>query len=346
MPHKQLLRGRRLAISNMQNQIREAMDAGRTAQSRGKSEARFIELLNGKKLTLQNSGGQATEAGQAYYSLLGVPVPKLYNYEEPLINDQWVKGLSGRKILVRRRLADGSWRVTRQGEAYFQANRDEVVIKVPTLLVKQIASFSAGARVALEPIPDGVQLGAIANSKEYTELDQTFSVQYLLEANRATRYRRLATEAQRTNFVKQAANAYLNGLQPVVVVAAGGRVIRTVIIFVTSDAILIWGATRPLLESRRWTNIQDHGPPNTEVILNRPLRTFESIPDGLWRTGDLHPNAVKENPDVLCVVQMLRDSFARRKHVKADTFVYDYVMSTEDIECELDRIWDDLGYKS
>jgi len=52
-----------------------------------------------------------------------------------------VKGLSGRKILVRRRLADGSWRVTKQGEAYFQANRDEVVIKVPTLLVKPIASF-------------------------------------------------------------------------------------------------------------------------------------------------------------------------------------------------------------
>jgi hypothetical protein len=65
MPPKQLLRGRRFAMSNMQNQIREAMDAGRTAQMRGRSEARFIELLNGKKLVLQNSGGQATEAGQA-----------------------------------------------------------------------------------------------------------------------------------------------------------------------------------------------------------------------------------------------------------------------------------------
>jgi len=85
MPPK-VIRGRRV-MANMQNKIREAMDAGRTAQSRGKSEARFIELLTGEKVVLQNNTGQATEAGQAYYGILGVPVPKLYNYEEPLIND-------------------------------------------------------------------------------------------------------------------------------------------------------------------------------------------------------------------------------------------------------------------
>ena len=69
-PH--IIRGRR-AMANMQNKIREAMDAGRMAQSRGKSEARFIQLLNGKKVTLQNHFGHATEAGIAYYSILGVP---------------------------------------------------------------------------------------------------------------------------------------------------------------------------------------------------------------------------------------------------------------------------------
>ena len=56
MPPK-VVRGRRIAMANMQNKIREAMDAGRTAQSRGKSEARFIELLNGKKVVLQNNTG-------------------------------------------------------------------------------------------------------------------------------------------------------------------------------------------------------------------------------------------------------------------------------------------------
>ena len=43
---------------------------------------------------------------------------------------------------------------------------------------------------------------------------------------------------------------------------------------------------------------------------------------------------------------MLRDSFVRGRHVRVKTFIFYYVMSTEGIECELDSIWDDLGYKS
>ena len=36
----------------------------------------------------------------------------------------------------------------------------------------------------------------------------------------------------------------------------------------------------------------------------------------------------------------------RRKHIKAKTFVFEYAMTLEEIEFELDRIWDELGYKS
>ena len=163
-------------------------------------------------------------------------------------------GSSGRKLLVRRRLADGSWRVTKQGEAYFAANRDEVVVKVPTLLVKHLKDFSAGARARLNPVADGVKLGVLANNESYTKLDQKFSVRALLEPEQSIRYRRLATEAQGMNFVMQAANAYLNGLQPIVVAAEGGRTIRTYIVYFSSDAIIVWDASRDLLESRRRTN--------------------------------------------------------------------------------------------
>jgi len=140
----------------------------------------------------------------------------------------------------------------------------------------------------------------VAGSESYTELGQKFSVRDLLEPEQSIRYRRLATEAQRTNFIMKAARAYLNGLQPIVAAAEGGRTLRSHIVYCASDAIIIWDASRDL--------------PNTEVILNRPLRALVSIPDGCWRPWDLHPNALKEH-QVLCVVQMLRDSFVRRKRV-------------------------------
>ena len=71
-----IIRNRR-AMANLQNKIREAIDAGRWAQSRGNCEACFIHTLNGKRLTLQNHLGHATEAEKIYYGLLGIPVPKL-----------------------------------------------------------------------------------------------------------------------------------------------------------------------------------------------------------------------------------------------------------------------------
>ena len=86
MPPK-IIRNRR-AMANLQNKLREAIDAGRAPQSRGSSKARFIQTLNGKKVALQNHLGHVTEAGKVYYDLLGIPPPKLYSYELPLINDQ------------------------------------------------------------------------------------------------------------------------------------------------------------------------------------------------------------------------------------------------------------------
>ena len=133
----------------------------------------------------------------------------------------------------------------------------------------------------------------------------------------------------------QAARAYLNNQQPIDVAMEGGRTLQARIVSFASDVILVWDETRDLLESRRQTNIHDHGPPNTEVILNWPLRGFVSIPDGCWRPWDLHPNALKEH-QVLCVVQMLLASFVRRKRVGMRSritggsgYTFDDAMSTE-----------------
>ena len=47
-------------------------------------------------------------------------MPRLYAYEQPLLNDKWVMAFDGTRVKVRERNSDGSWRITKNGEDYFR----------------------------------------------------------------------------------------------------------------------------------------------------------------------------------------------------------------------------------
>ena len=54
----------------------------------------------------------------------------------------------------------------------------------------------------------------------------------------------------------------------------------------------------------------DGRPPTTGTILGRPLRKF-AVPDGMYRSWDLHPDTFK-SLDHGCVVQMIFKSLAKQ----------------------------------
>ena len=122
----------------------EAMDAtltgiiarGTLPQRYRTSVGQFIRAPEGRQIRLQGEDSRLTEAGKAYWRLLGVPAPSLYTYDQPMLNDAYVRAYDGSVIKVRQRAADGSWRVTAKGEGYFRYNRTEYLVEVPYVILK------------------------------------------------------------------------------------------------------------------------------------------------------------------------------------------------------------------
>ena len=112
-------------------QIRAASEAGRASEKYNTSESRYITVEGNSKLTLILPDGRTTLYGAFYYrDVLNTEPTRLFAYETPLLNDKWVLGYSGQKILVRRRGADGQWTPTKQGLQYFKFARDAFVVTV------------------------------------------------------------------------------------------------------------------------------------------------------------------------------------------------------------------------
>jgi hypothetical protein len=85
--------------------------------------------------------GEATPAGRNYYgTLLGLPIPTLYAYEAPLINDKYVQGFDGSMVLVRRRNAEGIWEPTAAGRNCFRYARDKIEVQMPVVTTRRNGS--------------------------------------------------------------------------------------------------------------------------------------------------------------------------------------------------------------
>ena len=78
---------------------------------------------------------------------------------------------------------------------------------------------------------------------------------------------------------------------------------------VESESDVLWDTTREVIVHEQRVNFYDDQPPSTETILGRPLQNF-AIPDGMYRSWDLHPDTFKSF-DHGCVVQMLLKSLTK-----------------------------------
>ena len=67
-----------------------------------------------RRFDYQSSAGNhsATLAGKVYYEqLLSVKPPERYSYNQSLVQDKWITGHKGERIQVRRRGADGVYKI-------------------------------------------------------------------------------------------------------------------------------------------------------------------------------------------------------------------------------------------
>ena len=119
------------AQERMNSKIDAAVNAGITGQLQ-KSMNVTLKLASGSSVRLVSSDGVPTREGNYYYSKLGVDPPAIFPYEQGLVNSKYVVGFDGKKKMVRRMGADGSWKVTPLGTNYFKYNRDDYKIEFPT----------------------------------------------------------------------------------------------------------------------------------------------------------------------------------------------------------------------
>jgi len=308
-------------------QIRAAHEAGRASEKYNTSESRYITVEGNSKLTLILPDGRTTLYGAFYYrELLKTEPIELYAMETPLINDKWVMGYSGKKILVRRRGADGQWNPTKAGLQYFKLSREEFVITVGAYVV---------ARDQVWPLPP------------VTLSRKNFTVPFIANPEATLKLRRLNTQAEQVEFVKTQVYAYLDDLS---VVQAADR--EWPLLFYDSMPIVWDGLKENITYSRtkmQFDNNGDAGASN-ETILNRPLLDY-TIPDACARPFDLHANCLKRLGSG-CGVQMIFDCFILKKNSSgaakrngAPSTVYSHGATIPEIEADMDIIFGDLGYE-
>ena len=120
----------------MDARLQGVIDRGLPVSQTETSARQFVRDANGDKILLMNADNTPTKAGRSYYALLGVEVPTLYRYDQPLHLQEWVKTRTGKLLRVRKRGPDGRWVLLPQGVAYFKYNRSEYAVRVPYRIAK------------------------------------------------------------------------------------------------------------------------------------------------------------------------------------------------------------------
>ena len=90
-----------------------------------------------KKIRLSSNGHQTiSKAGRVYWEqILGEKPPVLYDYNQRLEQDKFIRTRGGKRLQVRRRGADGSFTVLPAGVAYFKHHRSLWIPLVPRMIV-------------------------------------------------------------------------------------------------------------------------------------------------------------------------------------------------------------------
>ena len=347
-------------VTEMDTLIRQAIAGGQESQGYKGSQGRYL-VVNGRRRKLIEASGKVTEAGRIYYEILGIDPPRLYAYEQPLINDKWVMGFSGREILVRRRV-NGAWTITKEGENYFRFNRDEFLLEVPYVV---LIPFELGEDAAEPPFPEreGVlnimatehpPTNATQRARMYVPLDSThphdpmYGIEGIMRVGKVRQARErgrplAATIEAQEEELKAAATTLLRA-NTTIFNRETGNVWQEVVF--KYDRYWVWDETRPFQISARRTNVYDEDPPTTEVILRRPLAS-RAVPDGFFRPWELHEDVFKK-ADHICVVQMLHSCHVKRPSgadQRKGITEHRPVFRPEAIEKMLDEIFEELGYE-
>jgi hypothetical protein len=169
----------RTISATTQRLIQAAHNNGYASESYKASQSRYIELPGNKKMTLLLPSGEATPAGKFYYNtVLGLTdLPLLYAYESELIQDKWILGFNGKKVLVRRRDASGQWAATKAGLQYFKFARDEHSVAVGAYRL----SANGSTLISIEP---------------QVLSHESFITEYIQNPAATLQYQRLTTEAE------------------------------------------------------------------------------------------------------------------------------------------------------
>ena len=284
-------------MAQVLEKIRRAVLDGAESQAYRGSQGRYL-MAGGRRTKLIEAAGKVTAAGRAYYQeVLGIAPPRLFAYEQPLIDDKWVIGFSGQRVLVRRRQADGSWTITKAGENYFRYNRDEYEVEVPYVILK----LKTPGNDALPSRADATNV--YANElppRNETERQRYYAPLGDEEARDAPPWKLTVRNYREARANNRSLAATLENKEGEIVAAAGAQVEARTTIHNTKtgtswkevhwlyqDVIYVWDRTRPFRVSARRTNIYDEEPPTTQVILNRPLASH-AVPDGFLRPWELH----------------------------------------------------------
>ena len=72
-------------------EIDEAIRIGRSANLNKAAANVTLQLPTNKYETLVSPDGTVSDAGAYYYQQLGIAPPSIFAYEQPLINNRWVR---------------------------------------------------------------------------------------------------------------------------------------------------------------------------------------------------------------------------------------------------------------
>ena len=342
------------------NLLTEAFNAGTQPQRyRGSNLGIFVQIPSGRKITLVNKNGHVSPAGKIWYvDLHQVEVPKLYQYEQPLMHDMYVTAWDGSTHKVRQRNTDGTWTILKVGEPYFRYNQVEYIVDVP--IVKAKERRRDGTYKIIRPITARdiatwysplIEMELNENNRRVPSLDgngRTFAKSVRVGSVRqrtrgGIRPRNLAaTEQDQDNEIKATAAQYLAANKTI----QGDDGITYIILYYLSEVYFLWDESRAFILHKQRTNFWDDRPPTTETILARPLLSF-AVPDGMCRSWDLHEDSFKTFTHGCCV-QMLYKSLTKRPGGHARSLGETSripMLTVEQIQTKLDEIFTALGYE-
>ena len=331
------------------NLLTEAFQAGIQPVRYKSNLGIFIQIPSGRKFELVSKNGKVSAAGKIWYEELHqVDVPKLYQYEQPLINEVSVTAWDGSPVRVRKKNADGTWTILKAGEPYFRYNRNEYVVDIPYAMTEE--QTPSGKWIILKPTTRRDRerwykpLVVDFDDEVHKYQQKGISVASIRQRTRGgMRPRNLgATEEDQKREISATAEKILRSRKTL----EGDDGITYIILFYASEVYILWDESRPFEINIQRTNFWDDRPATTETILSRPLRSF-AVPDGMHRSWDLNSDSFKCFTHG-CVVQMLYKSMTKRPRGKLreqGITTRIPILTIEQIQSKLDTIFEELGYK-